>query len=145
MMVIQPMLAEEEPTVRDIYAACHPDWPVRAAKWYTVYPTLVMHDGHGQIVGFTSFSVSPAPGGAITLYGNDLCVLPTWRNGGLGLQLAQARAACGRDVGAKTFIGLTQPSNAGMVCIFQRQGFHACQRIPRYFGTEPGIVWSGDL
>ena len=53
--------------------------------------------------------------------------------------------ALGRSVGARLFIGITEPSNAGMIRIFERQGLHACQRLPGYFGSEDGVAWLGGL
>ena len=96
-MTIRPMEAHEDKRVRDIFALCHPDWPSRVSEWYVAYPTVVI--GDPELVGFTSCSISPSATGLVTLYGNDLCVLPTRRRQGLGWALAEARLALGRAVG----------------------------------------------
>lgn len=139
-----PMLPQEEKAVRDIYALCHPEMPPRPSEWYWAYPTLVIMEAN-TVVGFTSFSLSPGPTGVLTLFGNDLCVTPTWQRRGLGWVLAQARFEVGRALEAKAFIGLTAVSNRPMRRIFQRQGLHLCQRLPGYFGAEDGMVWAGEL
>ena len=139
----RPMRPEDEPVVRELYATVHPTWPERAAGWYTAYPTLTIWVG-GRLVGFTSCSISPGQG-TLVLYGNDLCILPQWQKQGFGWQLAEARSALGRAVGATFFIGITQPSNASMIRIFERQGFHPCQPMPGYFHGEDGMVWAGSL
>ena len=145
-MMPQPLRAgpEDDGRVRMVYAICHPDAPPRPTQWYVAYPTLVLRHEH-EIIGFTSCSISPALTGILTLYGNDLCVLPVWQKRGLGWQLAQARHALGRAVGATQFVGIARPSNAPMCRIFERQGLHACQALPRYFGDEDGLAWIGTL
>ena len=143
-MMVCPMRLTDEPAVREIYAACHPDRPPRPASWYLAYPTLVLILKRA-LIGFTSGSISPGLTGTLTLYGNDLCVLPMYQKRGLGWQLAEARLALGRAVGAKTFVGITEVSNTPMSRIFERQGFHACQRLPDYFGAEDGMAWVGPI
>ena len=144
-MTPRPMRLDETTRVREIYASCHPDQPPRPDGWYVAYPTLVLTDDEAGVIGFISGSVSPGLTGTMTLYGNGLCVLPMYRKRGGGWRLAEARLALGRAVGAKTFIGITEASNAAMIRIFERQGFHACQRLPGYFGTEAGLIWAGTL
>ena len=141
-MTIRPMEGHEDKRVRDIFALCHPDWPPRGSEWYVAYPTLVIGD---EPVGFTSWSISPSATGLLTLYGNDLCVLPTQRRRGLGWRLAEARLALGRAVGATTFLGITEDANAVMIRIFERQGLHPCQHLKGYFPTGDGTVWAGSL
>jgi len=143
-MTPRPMRMEEDAAVRHIFAACHPLWPPRGVNWYTAYPTLVVARD-GELVGFTSFSVSPSPAGPTTLYGNDLCVLPIHQGEGIGWALAETRLAIGRAVGATTFIGVTEDSNKSMIHIFERQGFHPCQRLTNYFPTGDAVVWAGSL
>ena len=142
--MIWPMQPHHENTVREIFALCHPDVPPRAAEWYWAYPTLVLIEADG-VVGFTSFSLSPGPTGILTVFGNDLCVIPAWQKQGLGWALAQARSDIGRRLGAKGFVGLTAADNVPMQRIFERQGFHVCQRFPGYFGDQDGWAWVGAL
>ena len=142
-MTIRPMEAHEDKRVRDIFALCHPDWPSRVSEWYVAYPTVVI--GDPELVGFTSCSISPSATGLVTLYGNDLCVLPTRRRQGLGWALAEARLALGRAVWATTFLGITEDANAAMIRIFERQGLHPCQHLKGYFPTGDGTVWAGSL
>lgn len=143
-MIPRQMRHEDDRDVRTIFAICHPELPSRVPEWFVAYPTLVIRlDNH--IVAFTSYSISLGLYGTLTLYGNDLCVLPMYQKRGLGWELAQARHAVGRAVGATTFIGITAISNTPMIRIFERQGLHACQRLPAYFGEDDGMVWVGSL
>lgn len=135
---------KDDKQVRDIYARCHPAVPARPEHWYWAYPTLVAVQAQ-TIVGFTSFSLSPGPTGVLTLFGNDLCVTPAWQRRGIGWALAQARMDAGRALGAKGFIGITASDNTPVRRIFERQGLHACQCLPGYFGGRDGIVWAGEL
>ena len=139
-----PMQPEDEPAVRAIHAECHPEMPPRAARWYWAYPTLVLVQDNA-VVGFTSFSLSPGPTGALTLFGNDVCVRPSDQRRGFGWALAQDRLEIGRELGATAFVGLTAVTNQSMQRIFERQGLHACQRLPAYFGAVDGVVWVGAL
>src|SRR3989304_3796564 len=102
-MTIRPMEAHEDKRVRDVFALCHPDWPPRVSQWYVAYPTLVIGE---ELVGFTSCSISPSATGLLTLYGNDLCVLPTRRRQGLGWGLAGGRVGLGPAGRAPTVLGL---------------------------------------
>lgn len=142
--LVRPFRAEDEPAVRQCFQECHPEDPPRAPGWYTAYPTLVAFEGD-ELIGFTSFSVSPSPMGCVLLYGNDLCVRAPWRQQGWGQTLANARVALGRTVGARGFIGVTDPDNRAMARIFERQGFHRCQSLPRYFTHTDGVLWTGGL
>jgi len=142
--MIQAIRPEDTGDVLEIRARCHPEQPWPPTGQFFVYPTLVERLGE-VVVGFTSFSVSPGLAGVPTLYGNDLCVLPAWRQQGIGWALACARVEYGRRVGARLFIGLTRESNHAMVAIFKRQGLHACQTVRGYFGTEDGVAWVGEL
>ena len=140
----RPMLPAEEATVRALFAECHPELPPRSEGWYTAYPTLVV-ELDGRIVAFTSFSVSPAPTGPTTLYGNDLCVAPAYRKHGLGRTLVEARQALARAVGATTFIGIAQAENEAVRRIFEREGFHPCQALTGYWVGRDAVVWAGSL
>ena len=142
--MIYEMDRDDEKAVREIYALCHPDRPERESGWYWAFPTLVSENAQRKIVGFTSFSLTPGPTG-ILLYGNDLCVAPMYQRQGFGWALAEERRLVGRRLGAKGFVGVTTADNAPMQRIFERQGFHACQRLPGYFGAEDGWVWVGSL
>lgn len=139
----RPMRPEEEAQVRAIFAACHPDWVPRMPDWYWAYPTLVI-EREGGVVGFTSGSLSFGTTG-LTLFGNDVCVAPAWQGHGLGWALAEARHAMGRAFGATMFVGFTAVGNQAMRRIFQRQGLHACQALPHFFGQEDGESWVGAL
>ena len=134
----------EEPEVRWLFAACHPELPPRPEGWYAAYPTLVIAVDR-RVVAFTSFSISPAPTGPTTLYGNDLCVAPEIRRIGLGRGLVEARGALARRVGATTFIGIAQATNEAMRRIFEGEGFHPCQRLAGYWAGADAVVWAGPL
>ena len=97
------------------------------------------------VIGFTSFSLSPGPTGALTVFGNDVCVKLSDQGRGFGWELAQARLEIGRELGATAFVGITAVTNQAMQRIFTRQGLHACQRLPAYFGALDGMVWTGAL
>ena len=139
-----PMHPDEEKMVREIYAVCHPNLPPRPAEWYWAYPTIVIVQAN-VVVGFTSFSLSPGPSGVLTLFGNDVCVTPAWQRRGLGWELAQARFDAGRGLGATAFIGITAVTNRAMQRIFERQGLHACHRLPGYFHPGDAMAWAGAL
>ena len=139
-----PMQPDDEKQVREVYALCHPEQPARASDWYWAYPTLVLVQ-ENRVVGFTSFSLSPGPSGVLTLFGNDVCVTPGCQGRGFGWELAQARLDVGRTLGATAFIGITAVTNRPMQRIFERQGLHACQRLPGYFGAVDAWAWAGSL
>jgi hypothetical protein len=53
---IRPMRPDEEPKVRTIYRAAHPEWPERSSLFYYAHPTLVL-EAEGALLGFTSYSI----------------------------------------------------------------------------------------
>jgi RimJ/RimL family protein N-acetyltransferase len=141
------MQSHEEGSVRRLTQRCHPTWPERPKGWFIAHPTLVLFDG--EILGATSLAVTLQPATGFVLYGKDLVVDPTVQGEGFGTLLHTARVALGKDVGCLTFIGMTWEANTAMVRIFQKSGYHACQRIPHYFkDNDPpcdGWVWVGSL
>lgn len=142
-MKLEPMVRRDEGQVRNLFATCHPGWPARPARWFQAYPTLVAVED-GQLVGFTSFSVTSYSGVPV-LGGQDLCVLPAAQGTGVGLALHLERCAIGESVGARMFSGLTSPDNKPMVRIFERCGYHACQPVPRAFPDGDGVIYLGAL
>ena len=136
----------EEPVVRAIYHAAHPDWPEQSLLWYQAHPTLVVGDNDLHILGFTSFSIGPDDLGLV-IYGADLCVLPGFRGKGYGRVLADERLRYGRDVGCTRFLGATQPENRPMRAIFEGQGFTELPLVvPHMFPqSEDAILYGGGI
>lgn len=146
------MRVKDEAEVRAIYAACHPGWPQRAPRWYEVFPTLVAVDDD-TVVGFCSYSVAIPPKPEITamfmLYGQDIGVRPDYQGRGLGRRLAEARFDAGRAVGAKVYMGFTQPDNGPMIRIFEEQGLKPCGAIDGYYAhtipATPAVIYIGPV
>lgn len=139
------MRLDEEAWVRDLAAACHPDWPARPEGWYTAFPTLVMETRTGGVIGYTSFAINTSMG-LLMVAGQDIGVHPAARGDGLGAVLHRARLELGYGVGARMFCGPTQPDNTAMIRIFEAEGHHACQQLPKYFPDgKDGVLYLGDI
>lgn len=104
-MYIRPMAQYEEIDVRRIFAACHPSARPLPKHWYFAHPTLVAIEGStGGPIGFTSFSMNITENGRLGVLLHDCCVLPQFREQGIGRALMAKRFEVAREVGA-TFAG----------------------------------------
>jgi len=136
--------------VRELHALCHPDYE-RPPYFFLAHPTLVKIVD-GRVIGFTSFSVAPAPAcphlleAGELMYGHGLAILPTYQNLGYGTALVEARRQIGLALGVEVFIGMTEPDNVGMLRIFERQGLKAYETRPSaYPNGAAGVVYVGGL
>ena len=137
------MHPDEDAKVRALFALAHPGWPEPRGPWYFAYPTLVVENEEGVLIGVTSCSVSRAPSpdlaayGDRVLYGEDVIVHPDHRGRGHGWRLCEARLALGRQIGAALFLGMTWTANHAMRRIFEREGASRYQAIPRAYPQHP--------
>jgi GNAT superfamily N-acetyltransferase len=139
------MRYDEEMVVRDIAALCHPEWPERPTFWYTAFPTLVALMGNKQIIGYTAFAINTSMG-LLMVAGQDIGVDPAFQGQGVGAKLHRYRLDVGSSVGARMFCGPTQPDNTAMIAIFEAEGHHACQQLPKYFPDgKDGVLYLGDI
>lgn len=120
--MIRPMILEDDATVRELFALCHPDRPAPPQSWYIANPTLVAVAE--VVIGFTSFTVTVIPGFGRTMYGQDVCVHPAYQGKGIATQLHAARLNIARDVGCVNFIGAT--INDAMARVLIQAGAHRC-------------------
>ena len=152
---IRPFAFADMEAVNTVYGRCHPEWPAKLPNWWWGHPTLVL-DIDGKIVGATACSISlaPAPELARLLthdraeigWGQGVYVDPQWRGHGWGWHLAEARHVTLRAMGIQFFLGMTQPDNAAMIAIFERQRLTRGQTVPQvYPDGQAGVVYSGGI
>lgn len=138
----------DEVAVRSLYSICHKGWPQKPISWYHVYPTLVARIA-GKVVGFTTFAVQTEPDGRIVLYGQDVCVNPTYRGQRIARLLCDARLDVGKDVGAVQYVGVTRADNTAMVAILEAQGMTRSAVVPGHFTYDnppaDGVVYIRQL
>lgn len=145
------MVQKEQRRVQEIYRLCHPTWKEHPSDYYLAHPTLVLHRD-GEVVGFTSFSLSIAPNhelgswGDDVMYGHDVCVDPRYQGKGYGLALCESRFDVCRNFGVKLFIGITWAGNKPMLAIFERTQCRRFCVIPNAYPTSyhlgEGIVYT---
>lgn len=145
MEIVRPMASYDWPAIRDVYRRAHPGWPDKPREWWLANPTLVYTvpgaDGR-RVVGHTSLMVDTLQ--RIAHY-RDVCVDPDFAGRGVGRLLVMERETFARDAGATMFIGCTWDENEAMVRIFEKLGYHRCQRVPGAFKhNDPprdGTLW----
>lgn len=154
-MKLRQMQARDGKALDALYAMCHPTWPARPEGWWWAHPTLVLTDGK-WIIGATSFTVSLAPAAEILKllkwdraevgWGHGVYVHAGDRGKGYGWKLAEARHAMLRRLGVEFFFGQTQPDNAPMIAIFERQQLTRGVTIPDiYHDGEAGVLYHGRI
>lgn len=135
---MRPMDRHDEMLVRHLYRRCHPGWDDRPRHWYFAHPTLVIPTAT-DMIAFASLSLAMIANDLVLL-GADLCVHPDHQRRGLARMLFAERLKIGRDVGATTFLGYTQPENAPMVRLFESFGMKPVSTDPMQ-----GVAYAGEI
>ena len=102
-------------------AAVYPGVPKRDARLWWAFPTLVMPHG-AEIIGATSFTLSPDAKRGYVCYGVDVLVHPDHRRQRLGTLLHEERCRIARELGAIDFLGTVEPGNVAMARILTASG-----------------------
>lgn len=149
--MIRPMRVFEESDVRAIRRACQPGWPEFPEGWHQTFMTFVV-EHERRIVGWTAFGIGPLPvcphipTQGLVVYGQGVFVAPDARGRGYGRDLHEARINAGKAVGATTFVGMTAPSNAPMLRLFEHFGYrHQTTAPDAYPDGSDGLVYVGGI
>lgn len=128
------MRPDEEPAVRALAIACHPDAKLKPASWYFAYPTLVAYDvDEAAIVGYMQYSMNLDDRVGLMSYGQDLGVAAEARGRGVAVALVAVRLRIARELGAIGAVCTVEPSNAPMLRVLDKLGWRYMATVPRLF------------
>ena len=132
--------------LQELVSQCHPTKKPKPDVWYFANPTLVLDSDSGY-VGYTAFSIGYGSGTVMHLM--DTGIRADYRGKGLAKQLMLARLDIARALEITLAIGATTPDNVPMKRLLEDLGFHACQRVSKYYHDEDpprdGIIYSVTL